>query len=125
MNTPNQRDAAPFVPHFSNPVKGTEPQAWLTFPDMETAVEFINTAGKEHYAQYGGSVPVERVEKVHEAPTGEHGQYDAFVRKDHETGEINLMVRHYGHRYPEAHAALSDLVMRTIGEMTEDTPEAH
>jgi hypothetical protein len=111
------------LPTFTNPDTGkeywNEPTAQLTFPDIATAVAFINK-GTEESRYHPHQVDEAYIEATHEAVTGDHGQYDAFVTRPHrETGEVTMTIRRYGRHELNVHAALSDFVVRTAQAMSE------
>lgn len=95
-----------------------EPQAQLTFPNMDVALDFINTGLDEEARR--NPVTMDYLKDVRETPVGPHNSYDAFVRPDHATGEVQMFIRHYGPRGTEDHGALSLFVMDTIQKMPEN-----
>lgn len=112
------------VPVYHNYKTGKDvrkaPMAHLTFPDMATAADFINRGADPRYA--ASLVSAETLEKMKESPVGPHGEYDAFVNTDYDTGDVIVSIRHYGRFEREDHTALSEFIVRTVEDMAESEP---
>jgi hypothetical protein len=117
----NPRVSLPFGYDKDGNKRARETQARLTFPDIETAVKFLNTG-----AARGLPITVEGIKQQNETNTGPHNEYDAWVfRPDSETGEVGVMMRRYVFGDTLASAALSDFIVETTQQVLEaESPEA-